>query len=118
MKRIVAIFGILALAALPLSAQATGHKATLTWTAPPDAVATSTYNVYRAAAACPSGGVTGTLSFTKITATPITALTYVDSTIGVGQWCYYVTQVQAGTESAQSNTSGGTAAPLSPPLTV
>jgi len=106
MKRLLAI--LLLLLATGASAQSTGHSAVLTWAAPSDATAASTYNIYRANAVCPTSG-TGTLTFTKINST--SALTYTDSTIIVGNWCYYVTQVASGIESAPSNTAGGQARP-------
>jgi hypothetical protein len=93
----------------PVSAQ-TAHSATLSWAAPSDAVASSTYNIYRAAGACPLSGL-GTLTFSKLNTAPITALTYTDTTVGVGSWCYYGTQVQNGVESVPSNTAGGNVVP-------
>jgi len=98
-------------------AQAAGHQAQLNWTTPSDATSSSAYNVYRANAVCPASG-TGTLTWTKITATPVAALTYTDTTITVGSWCYYVTQVQGTHESPPSNTAGGDALPNSPSITV
>ncbi len=92
----------------------TGHQTTATWKAPNDATTTTTYNIYRTGAACPAGGGVGTLSFVKLNTAPITALTYIDTTIGVGAWCYYVTAVTSGFESFPSTTSGGTALPESP----
>ena len=94
---------------LQASAQ-TAHSATLTWSAPSDATTGSTYNIYRATGACPTSGL-GTLTFAKVNAAPITALTYVDSGLTVGTYCYYATQVQSSTESLPSNTAGGPARP-------
>jgi hypothetical protein len=93
--------------ASPVRAQA-AHKATITWPASSDAAANPTlgYFVYRLTAACPSSGTAG---FTKITSTPVMALTYVDTTIGLGPVCYYVTATLNGAESVPSNTAGGTA---------
>jgi hypothetical protein len=59
----------------------TGHSAILTW-----AASTSpnvTYNVYR-------GTSTGGESALPLNATPITVLTYTDSTVQLGQTYYYV----------------------------
>lgn len=106
LKKLIALF-LFATAAL---AQTTGHSAVLTWTAPSDAVAGSTYNVYRANAVCPTTGITGP-TWTKITPISISALTYTDSTITAGSWCYYVTQVQGGVEGNPSTTAGGQAKP-------
>jgi hypothetical protein len=93
------------------------HQAQLTWTAPSDANANSAYNVYRANATCPSSGI-GTLTWTKLTATPQTALTYTDLTVTPGSWCYYVTQTQGTAESGPSNTAGGNVLPSSPSITI
>jgi len=116
MKKILAflmmdllIFGVVA-------CFAQGHTATLTWTAPPDAVATSTYNVYRASGACPVAPAVPT--WTLLTTTPVNTLTFQDTSITVGSWCYAVTQVQAGVESAKSTPAGGTAAPNTVTFTV
>lgn len=88
----------------------TGHSTTLTWSAPADVVAGSTYDVLRANAVCPVSGL-GTLTFTKVNASAIVGLTFTDGTIGVGNWCYYVTQSQNGATSLPSNTTGGQARP-------
>jgi hypothetical protein len=108
MKRLILFLLVVLALAIPSFAQ--GHSAVITWPAPSDAVAASTYKVYRASGACPASAP-GTLTWTNLTATPISALTYTDSTITVGAWCYYVTQVQAGIESVPSNPAGGTARP-------
>ena len=86
------------------------HQAVLTWTAASDVVSTSSYNVYRTNAVCPVSGL-GTLAFTKLNGSAVFALTYTDPTISVGNWCYYITQVQASIESGPSNTAGGQARP-------
>lgn len=116
MKRISAIALVFAFFAVAMLAQATGHKTTMTWTAPTDSTATTTYHVYRAVGVCPVDGSLGTLSYARIdgVSSAITATSYTDVTIGVGNWCYYVTAFTAGIESAPSNTSGGTAQPLAP----
>lgn len=127
MKRtLVALFTVLLFAgiaaaapALPAgffagaSAPPTGpaHQAILNWTAPADVGATTAYNVYRVNAPCPASGI-GTLIWTKLTAAPITPLTYTDATITIGAWCYYVTQVQLSFESGPSPTFGGSASPF------
>ena len=115
MKRFgLLLFLILALA-FPSLAQS--HSATISITAPSDATSASGYNVYRASGICPATAP-GTLGWTKLTASPITVLTYTDSTITVGAWCYYVTQVQVGVESSPSNAAGGTAQPNTVTFTV
>lgn len=116
MKRISALVFVFALLASATLAQATGHKASLSWTAPADATSSTTYHVYRAAASCPVGGGVGTLSFVRIDSATlsITSPAYTDVGIGVGPWCYYVTAVTGGQESPPSGTAGGTALPLAP----
>lgn len=101
-----------ALAAEPAAAAqvVTGHNVVLTWAAPADAVATSTYDLFRINAVCPVSGLGG-LTFTKVNTTPITALTFTDATITVGNWCYYMQQNQNGASSVPSNTAGGQAKP-------
>jgi hypothetical protein len=97
----------------------TAHQATLTWAAGSDASATTTYNAYRAPAACPATGL-GTLTFTKINAAPITggnapgvSDTYIDKGLAEGIYCYYVTAQDSVTlaESLPSNTAGGVIRP-------
>jgi hypothetical protein len=114
-KLLFGLFCLALLAALPVNAQ--GHTASLNWTAASDAVAGSTYNVYRAAGSCPATAP-GTLTWTKLTATSISSLSFTDSTITVGAWCYYVTQVQVSIESLPSVPAGGTAQPNTVTFTV
>lgn len=101
----------------PMASAQTAHSAAVSWSAPSDAISSSTYNVYRAPGACPASGL-GTLTFVKLNATPITGLSYTDTTITVGSWCFYGTQVQNGVESAPSNTAGGNVSPNAPTITV
>src|SRR2546430_12940192 len=105
------------LLAAPVFAQAVAHQAALTWTAPSDAIAGTTYNVSRVNAACPTSGLGG-LTWKQVNNLPITTTSYTDTTIGIGQWCYYVTQVTNGVESAPSTTAGGTAKPNTVTFTV
>jgi hypothetical protein len=112
---ILGLFCLALAGAIPANAQ--GHTANLNWTAPSDTVAGSTYNVYRSAGVCPATAP-GTLTWTKLTATPVASLSFTDSTITVGAWCYYVTQVQAGIESVPSVPAGGTAQPKTVTFTV
>jgi hypothetical protein len=74
--------------------QAVSHSVTLTWTASTSAV--SGYNVYRSTV---SGG-----PYTKLTATPVSSTTYVDSAVSASQTYFYVlTSVDgSGVESANS----------------
>jgi hypothetical protein len=113
MKRLIC--GVLALALtlfVPVQAFAASHQAVLNWTASSDAVPSSTYSIFRASGACPAAPGTG---FTLL-ASGVTGTTFTDTTITVGTWCYYVEQVQNGTNSAPSDLAGGTAAPLAPIL--
>jgi hypothetical protein len=73
----------------------------LSWTASTDAAAnpTLTYNVYKFSGVCTT---TGSPVFTKINTAPVTTLTYTDSTVTTGTFCYYVTAVLNGAESAPS----------------
>lgn len=101
---------VVVLVLLPLRANGqVVHKAVISWPAPADANAAgpSTYNVYRANGYCPSFPGLGSLVFTKVNAVPITALTYTDSGLVAGVYCWYATQLQTGAESAPSNTGVG-----------
>jgi hypothetical protein len=83
-------------------AQSTGHSVTLTWTAGSDDTG---FNVYRASGTCPTSPTTPWTGFTKITSiTSATIVTYADTTVTVGQWCYFVTGTAGGAESVASNT--------------
>ncbi len=96
MKRIAAVLTLaVAFSASPAHAQ---YIVRLTWTASSDAAANPslTYDVYRAAS-CPG-------HFVKINSAPVTGTSYVDSSVGTGvAYCYQVTAVLAGVESAPSN---------------
>jgi hypothetical protein len=111
----IAVIGFLALAltfAAPAKAQ---HSASLTWTASTDAAANPTlgYNVYRLAGACPASGTTG---FTKLNTATVTTTSFTDSTISLGNACYYVTATLNGAESVPSNTASAVILPGAPTL--
>jgi uncharacterized protein with beta-barrel porin domain len=89
---------LLALVFAALAFGQTTHKATLTWADTLNPVGT-TYNVKRATGLC-----TGTPTFNTI-ATAIAVKTYEDSTVQPGPYCYVLTAVYAGVESAPSNTA-------------
>jgi hypothetical protein len=73
---------------------AASHTVTLNWTA--STTPSVSYNVYRSST---SGG-----PYTKLTSTPISALTYIDNTVVSGQTDYYVTTaVNSNGESGYSN---------------
>jgi hypothetical protein len=85
------------LAALLISIPAFSHSVSLSWTASTDSGVS--YNLYRLAGACPTSGTTG---FVKINASPISGLTYSDTRIGPGDYCYYATATLNGAESVPS----------------
>jgi hypothetical protein len=114
-KKIAGILGILSLAlvfAAPARAQ---HSASLAWTASSDAAANPGlgYNVYRLAAACPASGTTG---FTKLNTAAVSTTSFTDSTVGLGNVCYYVTATLNGAESVPSNTASAVVLPGAPTL--
>ena len=108
---------LLVLFAVAQVAAAQSHTVTLTWNAPTDQVASSTYNVYRASGACPVSGL-GTLTWAKINAAAITGLTYSDAGVAVGTFCYYATQVQNSAESLPSNTAPALVRPNTVTITI
>lgn len=105
MKKILAVFAILALAATLAHAQ-TSHKVTLSWTASADSTTASpgTVSVLRANGSCPATGVPATV--TTLTTTALAGGPYTDSGVTAGQYCYYVTATIGGATSVPSNTSG------------
>jgi hypothetical protein len=97
---------VMILFSVPARAQSASHQNAFTWaavTAPAGATFTG-YNVYRAPGTCGPASV-----FVKITATPITALSFTDTTGPNGALkdgdanCYYVTAVFSTGESARSD---------------
>lgn len=95
------------------------HSATISWTAPsPDAVANPTgiYNVYRAKAVTNCADTA--LTYTKVgSASPATALTFVDnSVLGSTTYCYAVTFAAGGLESVFSNIAQAVIPPDPSPL--
>lgn len=106
MKRL-ALFVLLTLLATPAFAQ--GHQVNLSWAASVDAGAT--YNVYRKAGTCPAPPLTG---FTKVNSVAISGLTYSDTSVSAGVFCYYATAVVGGAESVPSNAVSATV-PVGPP---
>jgi hypothetical protein len=108
MKSIKNLVWAMLLSAIP--AMAASHSATLTWT--PGADDTG-FNVYRSSAACPTTAVTTTTAgFSKIGSA--TSPTYVDSTVTVGLFCYFVTGTAGGAESAPSNDVNVAITPFAP----
>jgi hypothetical protein len=99
----------LAILILFCSGDAQAHTVSLTWTASTDGGAS--YNVYRLSGACPTAGTSG---FSKLTATPVTATSYTDSTVTPGTYCYYATAVLGGAESVPSNLASAVILPGAP----
>ncbi len=99
---------LILLAPLTLVAQ-TGRTVTLTWTDTANPAGT-TYNVKRAVGLC-----SGTPTFSTIIS-GVTAKTYADANVAVGNYCYVVTAVFSGLESAASNTAGAGVLPVPPTL--
>lgn len=111
MKRLLALF------VFALGAFAQSHSATLTWTVPTEPSGTG-YDVYRAVGTCPSSGI-GTLSYTLLNSTPLTVLTYTDTTVTGGTtYCYYVTASLSGVQSGPSPTAGAAIPSTFPPTTL
>lgn len=107
---------LLFLLAAPAFAQ---HSVTLTWTKSPDSTTQNpgTVNVYRANAACPASGI-GSLTYTNIATGQAPGGSYSDTSVSAGNsYCYYVTAVIGGAESAPSNTFSGVLKPAAPSLT-
>jgi hypothetical protein len=112
MKKLFVLLALLALIAFPASAQA-AHSVTLTWTASTDSGVA--YNVYRGSGICPTSGTTG---LTKLGSVAVGTLTYTDSTVTPGAYCYYVTATLAGAESKPSNLVGPSILPGTVTVTV
>jgi hypothetical protein len=106
MKRIA---GLLLLTAGMAFGQ-TSHSVVLDWT-PAVQSGTITFNVYRVTGACPS-------SFTLTGLTPLvgglSASTYTDTTVSVGQYCYAVTAVSGTLESGPSPDALAAVTPFPP----
>lgn len=98
------------------SLMAAGHSTVLSWTAStdiPGAIpAGSGYNVYRSTGACPATG--SPTSAVKLNTAVVAALTFTDSTVTAGQWCYYATTLLNGVESVPSNSVQGAIGVLPP----
>jgi hypothetical protein len=109
MKTLRMIMALAIAMALPAAMLAqSAHSVTVSWT---DALNPSgtTYDVYRA-----SGSCAGTPVFVKMNAAPITALTYTDSGVAPGTYCYYVDAFLVGLVSAPSNNAPAAVPPFPP----
>jgi hypothetical protein len=100
---------LLLLIALPLAAQTT-HSVTLAWVDTLNPSGT-TYTVYRAPGLC-----SGSPVFAKL-ATAIPVLTYIDSTVTPGNYCFEVTALFNAMESSPSPTAPA-AVPSFPPTQI
>jgi hypothetical protein len=101
---------LLVLLSLCLVAQTATHSVSLVWQDALNPTGT-TYSVYRATGLC-----SGTPTFSKI-ASALTVLTYSDTTVTPGNYCYEVTATVNSMESAPSNTAGAPV-PSFPPQTL
>jgi hypothetical protein len=95
MKRFAVVLALLL--ASPLFAQTT-HKVTLTWVDTLNPTGT-TYTIMRATGLC-----TGTPSFATL-ASGVAVLSYTDTTVTPGNYCYEVEASSGGVLSAPSNTA-------------
>lgn len=88
------------------------HSVALGWTASSDAAANPTliYNLYRLSGNCPATVTPGSGTAFK----GITGLTYTDTPLAPGTYCYYATAYLNGAESVPSNTVQAVVLP-SPP---
>lgn len=91
----------------------TQHSATLSWTDPSNPTGT-TYNVYRQTSACPATEPTSLAGFTKLNTSIVTGLTFTDSTVTPGSYCYLVTAVVGSAESGPSPDAGASVLPFAP----
>ncbi len=110
MKTFLILFAALTILVSVSVAEKT-HTATVVWTDPDNPSGAATYSVYRATGLC-----SGSPTFSKV-ATALTALSYVDSSVTVGTYCFQITATQSNVESAASPSGSGTVQPF-PPQTV
>ncbi len=108
--KLLPVFAALALVILTAgSAGAQTHSVALTWTASASAAANPslTYNVYR------SPGCSGT--FTRLNSSAVTATSFTDAGVAPGTYCYQVTAVLNGSESAPTNQAAAVVPAPAPP---
>ena len=91
------------------SAGAQSRSVALRWTASASAAANPslTYNVYR------SPGCSGT--FTRLNSSAVTATSFTDAGVAPGTYCYQVTAVLNGSESAPTNQAAAVVPAPAPP---
>jgi hypothetical protein len=95
MKALRLVLAVLLISSVA-AAQAVTHSAKLTWVDSLNPSGT-TYSIYRAPGLC-----SGSPVFAKI-ATGVAVLTYTDTSVTPGNYCYQVTAVAGGVESAPSS---------------
>lgn len=107
------LFWFIALFMPAAFAQSATGTATLTWLdnsaqniADNASGAATGFNIYRANVACPSDGSTPAGMALVKAQTTLTPLTYADTGLVPGAYCYYVKVSGPGGESAGSNTGG------------
>ena len=103
---------VLLLCAASVFAQSAPHDVVLTWTES-DTASGITYNVYRGTS---TGSCTTLPAMTKINTATVTVMTYTDTSVVLGgSYCYAVTAVYNGLESAMSVGAGATINKAAPP---
>lgn len=113
-KRMLCVSMLLALVMLFAGAsQAQAHSVTLTWTASVDS--TSSYIVFRSTGACPA---TPGSTFAQIGTTATNVLTFTDTTVVAGTYCYYVEATLGGATSVPSNLASAVIKPGAVVVTV
>jgi hypothetical protein len=100
MKHMFKLLAVLIIFAAASPAFAQSHTVALSWTASTDAAANPslTYNIYRANVPCASA-----TTFSKVNTSAIAAVTFTDSGLQPGSYCYQGTAVLNGVESLASN---------------
>ena len=101
--------------AFSIAASAAPHSVTLGWTKSVDDTGASGqgYTIWRQSGTCPAS-VTTTAGFTALNASLVTGITFTDSTVVPGTYCYIGTFTEAGATSLPSNTAGAVILPLAP----
>jgi hypothetical protein len=104
-------FLAIAFTLVTIPALAKAHTATVSWTASPDAQTGLTYSISRGTGAC-----TPTVPTLTVLANGLTAVSYTDSTVVPGTYCYSVVAVMGGQTSTPLQGTG--LIPVAPPTTI
>lgn len=125
MKLRVLVFSLLCAAA---AFGQSGRNVTLNWTDPNVGLTGQTYDVYRAAGACPVQPVQpappapqlppNLPAFPAAIATGITTKTYVDANVPIGVWCYSVDVLAGGLFSTKAAPASSLVVPNAVTITV